>query len=141
MVPPKNLGPVFKLLYAIYFIYDLGLFLTKLSALLFITRIFPSHANSRIWNYTLWATYAMNGAWLVGIYLGTVLMCKPLAKAWNPLLPGKCGTTSSLWIGSAVPSVFIDLVILLLPVPKILTLRISRTRKAGIMVVFLLGYR
>ncbi|KAF2865016.1 hypothetical protein BDV95DRAFT_531823, partial [Massariosphaeria phaeospora] len=140
MVPPENLPSIFKLLYAIYFVYDVSLFLTKLSALLFMTRIFARHANSSWWNYTLWVTYGLNTAWLVGIVLGTVLMCKPVAKGWNPMLPGTCGVTSALWTGSAIPSVVIDLIILILPVPKIWNLRISRTRKSGIMVVFILGY-
>jgi hypothetical protein len=141
MVPPTNLPLLFKLLYGIYYLYDISLFLTKTSALLFLGRVFPKHANSKWWNYTLWFTHGLNVAWLVGIVFGTVFMCDPVQKGWNPMMPGSCGTTSALWTGSAIPSVVIDLVILLLPVPKIWVLRISRTRKSGLLLVFILGYR
>jgi hypothetical protein len=140
MVPQQNLPKIFKLLYAIYFLFDISLFLTKTSALLFLRRVFPRHATSNLWNYALYTAHGLNIAWLIGIIFGTVFMCDPVQKGWNPMLPGKCGTTSALWIGSAVPSVFIDLVILLLPVPPILPLHISRARKAGVLLVFVLGY-
>lgn len=140
MVPPENLPKIFKLLYSIYYLYDISLFLTKQSALLFLTRLFPEQQNSRWWNYTLWATHGLNVAWLIGIILGTALMCSPVQKGWDPMRPGHCGTTSALWTGSAIPSVFIDLVILILPMPKIWSLQMGRSRKAGIMLVFALGY-
>lgn len=136
----EDLLMVFKLFYVVYYVYDAALFLTKMSALLYLTRLFPTHANSTWWNWALWITHGLNGAWFIGICCATAFMCKPLAKGWNPLLPGECGTTSSLWIGSAVPSVFIDLLILLLPLPKIWTLKISTTRRTGVTIVFILGY-
>ncbi|KAF2010700.1 hypothetical protein BU24DRAFT_400218 [Aaosphaeria arxii CBS 175.79] len=131
---------VFKLFYTVYYVYDVSLFLTKTSALLFLTRLFPRHTNPTWWNIALWVTHGMNSAWFVGICFGTAFMCKPLAKGWNPLIPGECGATSALWIGSAIPSVIIDLVILLLPLPKIWFLHISVARKTGVTLVFILGY-
>ncbi len=131
---------VFKLFYIVYYVYDITLFLAKTSALLFLSRLFPRHANPAWWNFALWTTYGLNIAWFLGICFGTAFMCKPLAKAWNPFLPGECGPTSALWIGSAIPSVAIDLIILLLPLPKIWTLKIGPAKKAGVLLVFILGY-
>ncbi|KAI9035838.1 Major Facilitator Superfamily protein [Aspergillus affinis] len=139
-VEPKDLSIFLRLLYAIYFVYDIGLFFTKLSALLFLSRIFPWHANSKWFNYTIVATHCLNCAWLAGIIFGTVFMCNPVEKGWNPTLPGHCGTTSALWLGSAIPSVIIDLIILLLPLPKIWTLQMTTTRKMAIIGVFVIGY-
>lgn len=140
MVKADNLPQIFKLLYSIYYIYDISLFTTKTSALFFLMRLFPKHANSRLWNHTLYATHGLNVAWLLGIVLGTFFMCSPVQKGWDPMLPGHCGTTSALWTGSAIPSVFIDLVILLLPIPKIWSLQMGRSQKVGITLVFILGY-
>jgi hypothetical protein len=140
MIPPENLPKIFKLLYSVYFVYDISLSVSKASALFFLTRLFPRHANSRWWNYTLWTTHAMNIAWAVGKILGVVFMCSPVQKGWDPMRPGHCAPTGRLWSGGTIPSVVIDLLILALPVPKIWSLRISRSRKVGVMFVFILGY-
>ncbi|OJJ67582.1 hypothetical protein ASPBRDRAFT_47637 [Aspergillus brasiliensis CBS 101740] len=139
-VAPKDQFIFIRLLYAVYYIYDIGLFFTKLSAILFLSRIFPWHANAKWFNYTIVATHCLNCAWLVGIVFGTVFRCHPIEMGWNPTLPGHCGTTSALWLGSAIPSVIIDLIILLLPLPKIWTLQMTTSRKIAIIGVFVVGY-
>ncbi|RYP11615.1 hypothetical protein DL765_007663 [Monosporascus sp. GIB2] len=126
--------------FAIYLVYDLGLYLTKTSALLFYSRIFPSYTNDTWFKITMPIVHALNTAWFIGIVLGTFLMCKPVAKNWNPTIPGTCGSTLGLFIGSAVPSVVIDLVILLMPLPKVWHLQTNATKKIGLTVVFALGY-
>ncbi|KAI1411805.1 hypothetical protein F5Y13DRAFT_200474 [Hypoxylon sp. FL1857] len=131
----------FKLLYVGDFVYDTALYLTKLSGLLFFTRLFPQHANPQFFNIALWTTYGLNTLWLIGAYFGTIFLCNPVEAGWNPWLPGgKCGKTTTLFLGSAIPSVVIDLIILLLPLPQIWGLRITRGKKAGLFVVFILGY-
>lgn len=140
VVDPNDLGIFLKLLWSIYFVYDIALAITKTSALLFLSRIFPKRANSRWFNYAIYTTHALNVAWLIGIIFGTIFMCTPIEKNWNPMVPGKCGPTNALWLGSAVPSVVIDLIILILPLPKIWGLRLSPAKKTGITLVFLLGY-
>lgn len=139
-ISPSNLSILLKLLYAIYFLYDVSLFLTKTSALLFFSRVFPKYGKASWFDYALWTTHGLNVAWFVGIIFGTVFMCNPVAKGWDPFLPGTCGPTSALWIGSAIPSVVIDLIILTLPLPKIWGLNMNKKRKMGLTFVFLLGY-
>ncbi|KAI2464631.1 hypothetical protein F4781DRAFT_436226 [Annulohypoxylon bovei var. microspora] len=131
---------VAKNIFVIYFLYDAGLFLTKESALLFLRRIFPAHASPAWFNRSLWIGHVLNVAWIIGIFFGTLFMCNPIEKNWNTSVPGYCGSTSGLFIGSAVPSVFIDLFILLLPVPRILSLQMNSARKFGVIIVFVLGY-
>lgn len=141
VMPPTKLTTFFRLLYSIYFVYDIALAITKASALLFLSRIFPKRQSPQWFNYAIYATHALNGLWLIAIIFGTVFQCNPVEKGWNPMLPtGKCGSTNSLWLGSAVPSVLIDLIILVLPLPRIWNLQMSGAKKGGITVVFLLGY-
>ncbi|KAK7932315.1 hypothetical protein PG985_003027 [Apiospora marii] len=127
-------------IYAVYFVYDIALFITKTSALLFFSRIFTKYTTKTWFNYALWVTHGLNVSWLLGIVFGTIFMCDPVAKGYIPDLDGHCGQTSALWIGSAVPSVIIDLTILLLPLPKIWGLQLSRGKRAGISFAFILGY-
>ncbi|KAI0145932.1 hypothetical protein F4776DRAFT_608614 [Hypoxylon sp. NC0597] len=139
-LPTENVAESLIVIYVIYFIYDIGLFLTKESALFLFSRVFTRQAHISWFNYGLWTAHALNVSWLLGIIFGTVFMCDPVAKNYIPSLNGRCGDTGALWIGSAVPSVLIDLIILLLPLPKIWGLQMSIARKSGITFVFVLGY-
>ena len=140
LVPANNLRILSKILFATYLVYDTALVLAKASALMFLSRVFPRYANPRWFNIAIWVIHGLNIAWFVGIVLGTFLMCDPVQKTWIPTLPGTCGTPSQLYIGSAVPSVVIDLLILILPVPIIWRLHTSLSKKTGITAVFILGY-
>lgn len=123
-----------------YFVYDAGLFLTKLSVLLFLRRVFPKSHSGHWFNIGLLVAHVINVAWLLGIVFGTIFLCDPIEKSYNPMIPGSCGSTSSLYIGSAVPSIAIDLIILILPLPKLWSLQIDRARKIGLIVIFTFGY-
>ena len=140
-LPPAVLITHARITWASYFIFEGCLFLQKLSILLFIGRIFPKYVNSRLFNTALWLVHAANLSWLIGIYLGIIFACNPPAKNWYPSIPGTCTPASSLWLGCTIPSVAVDLMILLLPLPKIWNLRANRRRKLAIGVVFILGYR
>ncbi|KAI0383336.1 hypothetical protein F5Y04DRAFT_279044 [Hypomontagnella monticulosa] len=139
-VPPDELAVLLKLTWANYLLYDFALFCTKTSALLFFSRVFPKTVAGTWFNIALYVVHGINVCWLLGIIFGTVFMCDPVYKNWDVMAPGTCGPTSALWIGSAVPSVCIDLIILLLPMPQIWRLSMSGVRKVGISIVFLLGY-
>lgn len=139
-LPPDYALTISKLIYIIYFIYDAAISIARTSALLFISRVFPKEANATVFNGILWALYALNITWFLGIVFGTIFLCRPIDKNWDPTLQGTCGPTRALWIGSAIPSVTIDLLILMLPLPKIWGLRTSLARKAGLLIVFILGY-
>ncbi|KAI0181681.1 hypothetical protein GGR52DRAFT_584079 [Hypoxylon sp. FL1284] len=140
-LPAENVAMIFRIIFAIYLTYDTALFLAKASALLFLSRVFPDHANSLWFNVIRYIAHALNIAWLLGIVFGTFFMCDPVAKNWDIAITyGKCGSTTSLFIGSAVPSVAIDLIILVLPIPKIWGLQMNKARKLGITIIFLFGY-
>lgn len=128
-----------KILFFTYFISYLGLALAKASALFFFSRIFPRAASPTWFNVGVTVTHILNVAWLVGITFGTAFNCNPVAKNWE-VTDGKCGPNSSIFIASVVPSVFIDLVILILPLPRIWDIKTSKSRKFGLTVVFVLGY-
>lgn len=140
-VEGEDLAIFAKLVYANYFTYDFALCFTKASALFFLQRVFVSNSNGKTWfRWAVWAAHAINVSWLVGIVFATVFMCDPIAKGWNPALPGTCGDTKALWVGSAIPSVVIDLIILLLPMPMIWGLQMNQVKKIAITIVFFLGY-
>jgi hypothetical protein len=139
-IDQANLLPFFTVLFAVYFTYDAALVLLKASALLFYARIFLNRQYSTSFTWCLYMTHFLNIAWFLGIVFSSAFMCKPIAKSWNPTLDGHCGSTPGLWLGSAIPSVAIDLIILLLPLPMIWSLKMSTARKSGITAIFVCGY-
>ncbi|KAI1482365.1 hypothetical protein F4774DRAFT_429351 [Daldinia eschscholtzii] len=126
--------------FILYFLYEAGLFLSRESALLFLRRIFPKNNSPAWFNVGLWIGHFLNIAWLIGYFFGTFFRCNPVEKNWNSSVSGYCGSTRILYLGSAIPGVFIDLFILLLPLPRLSKIQTTLGRKIGIAIVFLLGY-
>lgn len=138
---PGDLPIFLKLLFASYIVFHFAIALPKVSALLLYSRVFPRHVNSNLFNGALWITHAANVAWVIGCTIATILTCEPLAEGKNKSLYGKCEPDTPYWTGTAVSSVIIDFAILIIPLPKIWTLRTSIARKAGLTMIFVLGYR
>ncbi|KAK7927538.1 hypothetical protein PG985_004536 [Apiospora marii] len=129
-----------KVFFAIYFVYDLALALSKASALLFLHRALPAPSVPQWFRVAILVLHGANLAWFVGIVLGTIFQCSPVAKNWSPSLSGHCSPISALFLGSALPSVFIDLGILLVPMPVLWRLQINRAKKIALTIIFGLGY-
>jgi hypothetical protein len=137
-ISPSNLLNMLKILYMTCFAFNISSALPKASALFFFQRIFTTkHSNTLKW--TMWITQIANGLWLIGATLGLVFSCHPVEKGWNPVISGHCNTAQN-WLGATIPSVIIDLVILLLPLPRLWKLQINMPRKIGLIFTFLCGY-
>ncbi|KAI8626980.1 hypothetical protein F5Y19DRAFT_477873 [Xylariaceae sp. FL1651] len=128
-----------KLLFAAEQLFGISLCLSRASALLFFQRLFPRSTNSTWFQTSLWTIFGLNIVWWLGTIFGSVFNCTPIQKAWDISLSGKCGPTLTLCFAAAVPSVLIDFLILLLPLPKIRRLHISFLRKFGLSIVLMLG--
>ncbi|KAI1743396.1 hypothetical protein F4680DRAFT_410029 [Xylaria scruposa] len=135
-----QLATTYKYLFAFRFVYVVTVPLSKASALLFLTRIFPDYKITAWFNVIVWIMHILNILWFIGIIVATFLSCNPIKKGWEPWVTGTCRSTHELYLGSAVPSVFIDLIILLLPMPRVWNLRTGIARRCAITALFVLGY-
>ena len=88
-------------------------------------------------NFTLAAVVVSFG---FGVFLQELLLCRPLAKTWNPLLPGVCGSSSATILAEAVINMVLDITILSLPMPLVWRLQMTRRRKIILTIVFGLGF-
>lgn len=127
-----------KALYACYIIYDISISLPKMSALLFYARVFGTQ--EKLFKHALSVTHLLVGGWLVSVAVLGVLLCDPVEKQWKPTTPGHCHPNTVLWLASAIPSVVIDLILLLLPLPMLWRLQMKKFRRILIMTVFACGY-
>ncbi|MCJ1416676.1 hypothetical protein MMC32_003014 [Xylographa parallela] len=124
----------FKSFYAYETVYTIGITLAKYSILLFYSRIFKEH----YFKIALWVTTGLVTAWFVAIELSVLLECIPIHSLWD-FGPGHCINLQAFFLGSGVPNVILNTVILVLPLPMIWTLQIERSQKIALSSVFLLG--
>jgi hypothetical protein len=114
--------------------------LTKLSILYFYRRIFTT---------TRLRQFVQGVIYFVMLYFGacffTLLFeCRPLTLYWHILvLPkgtsGVCVDEGNILLAAGLLNVFIDLVILVLPVPTVLKLHIRWSQKLQVLAVFMAG--
>lgn len=78
--------------------------------------------------------------WVVGMNLTVIFQCTPIRKFWEPHVPGHCIDLWKFLLAQAIPNIFTDLVILLLPLPPLWNLQVPSSQKAALFGIFLLGY-
>lgn len=78
----------------------------------------------------------------LSVWLPMTVACRPLRHFWDQYTGtsnGKCMDYLSMWIITGICSAALDLVILLLPIPRVWSLQMSWTRKLGVMGILALG--
>ena len=67
------------------------------------------------------------------------MACIPVAKFWDPTIAGTCINFNIFFLVNSIIETILDFVILVLPVPMILGLQLSRHNKVVLSGIFLLG--
>jgi len=130
-IPEANMVPLFKLLFACVFLYDLTLGLTKISIALQLIRVFAS----RIYHVTFWV---MIGYTLYSVFSG-IFNCLPVSFVWDKSLDGSCPYQLQLWYANGGLNIITDLWLLILPIRAVKSLHLPRRQKVGLIVVFAMG--
>ncbi|KAI0193649.1 hypothetical protein EV127DRAFT_423819 [Xylaria flabelliformis] len=110
----------------------------KLSILYMYYRIF--HAKSSL-RYQLFVTAGLVIGWWIGTTVAQTVNCIPISKYWtsNILDPKYCFNLNTFFVVGGSIEVFLDVLILTLPIRAVLALKLSWRRKAIISGIFLLG--
>ncbi|KAL1862400.1 hypothetical protein Plec18167_005795 [Paecilomyces lecythidis] len=116
-------------------IYQTSLISTKASILFQYRRVFPTQKMRIICNAMI-AVLATYGTWTV---LTAWLNCVPVAKFWDPSIPGHCLSKEGLWFSNSGMHILTDIIILILPMPVLKSLQLPRRQKWALMGVFALG--
>ncbi len=106
-----------------------------MSVLLLYYRIFP-----QAWlRKTLYVLIAILGIHFV-VFMGLVLFqCNPVGLVFNKEFSGKCLDFHVITFAGAICSIVEDLVIITLPIPSILSLRLKTTKKLGVVLIMSVG--
>ncbi|KAL5120806.1 hypothetical protein ACEQ8H_001287 [Pleosporales sp. CAS-2024a] len=112
--------------------------LTKISILLFYLRIFPQKGLRKV----IWVTIVICILYMIGFVTATAFQCLPIRNAWERWdgeHPGRCfNLNADAWASAAV-NIFLDLLVVILPMRQISKLAMSTRRKLGVMLMFLGG--
>lgn len=71
----------------------------------------------------------------------TLTLCRPINFSWNKTIPGTCGDLAKAEMAAAAINMVLDVVIVLLPLPVVWGLQMSKQKKIGITATFALGLR
>lgn len=111
--------------------------LTKLVLLFFYLQL----GNQSMW--FRWATYAtmfINVGASTGILFSSIFACSPVAMGWDlTITVGKCIDRPAMYEATAAFGVIVDCFIIFIPMPMVLRLHTSRSKKAGLLMMFVLG--
>lgn len=110
--------------------------LIKLSILHFYKTIFGING---VFRYTIYVVAAVVVSFGIGVFLAQILICRPFAKNWNRSLPGVCGSSPATILSEAVINMLIDIAIMVLPMPLVWRLQMTRRRKIVFTVLVGLG--
>ena len=109
----------------------------KYSILFMYYRIFSIDSSFRRQSWTLGLVIFC--FWLAST-IATLVNCRPLKYSWIGLsLEEYCFNYNVFWMATGAVEVVIDTAILMLPIRMVLRLQLSRTTKASVILVFLLG--
>ncbi|CEJ57171.1 hypothetical protein PMG11_05876 [Penicillium brasilianum] len=134
-IPPEELPVFLKLSYAFEPLYITTAGIIKLSVLFMYHRIFPVRLIKT-------GGYILGGvtlAWVISVDLVAIFQCDPIAKAYEPTLPGHCIQLKAALIGNGVPNFVTDILILALPARLIWRLQATLWQRVSIIGVFLTG--
>ncbi|KAH7040869.1 uncharacterized protein B0I36DRAFT_358110 [Microdochium trichocladiopsis] len=107
----------------------------KLSMLLLFTSIIP------VRNMVIPARAAMlflvlaHGTWVIMQFV----ICRPFARIYDSSIPGQCDSQKLYYFLMGLINIFLDVVILVLPMPFIYKLRLPWSKKAMLFAIFAVG--
>ncbi|KAL3463056.1 hypothetical protein BJX64DRAFT_287791 [Aspergillus heterothallicus] len=125
-----------KMLWISVPVYNLTLNLTKISMVLLYMRLF----STRTYRVLLWILLLLivcSGLWM---FIGTLLICIPVQAFWDQSIPHTCLSREVVWFLNAALQIAGDLILVVVPMPQLMKLRIPSRQKACLMFIFALGF-
>ncbi|KAK4695002.1 hypothetical protein P7C71_g2665, partial [Lecanoromycetidae sp. Uapishka_2] len=120
--------------------YKIAVALYKESILFLYLRIFLDPK----FRYMCYSLIVITGASSIAFVIVTIFQCTPVAAFWDKTIlkstPGShCFDSEAFWFSYALINIFLDVIILLLPIREVLRLQLPWREKAGLVAVFSLG--
>jgi len=135
IIDVELLEPILKSIFALLQLLLPAYAFTRYSILALYLRVFTGRS-IRLLSYFMIAF--ITAQW-ISFALASTLQCNPVSHYWDKTISGVCVDINKFNRSFTPVNVSADTIILLLPLPSIWRLKLSRTRKVGITFVFGLG--
>ncbi|CAD0037048.1 unnamed protein product, partial [Aureobasidium pullulans] len=135
--PPENAVPFSRTQFAGGPLYCLTVLGFKLSLLISYLRV---AGFNRTYATIVWVVIV---SVVISQIIFTILLsagCRPIAKQWDPSIPGKCINALPAYFALGGTSLGWDLIIIILPFPILRRLQLDWQRKVALLAVFSLGF-
>lgn len=146
--PPTDVTPASAsfLTFAQYFWIDEFLYIatlsaTKISILLLYLRIFPSTVSHRF-RIAIFALIGVVACYFIILEFLILFSCNPISYFWHQWdgeHQGHCFNTNAQIFAGAAVNIALDIVVLVLPIPKIMKIDVSYKKRIGIVLTFFVG--
>ncbi|BAE63491.1 unnamed protein product [Aspergillus oryzae RIB40] len=136
--PKQNLPIYKKLNYAGRPFYQIGIAGFKASLCLSYLRLLTKTSLS-IYRILIWTVLTISTLGHIAGALALIFNCRPVQLAWRTDITGTCLPVGGTFYGLAIFTIICDLMIIFLPIPLLLRLKIKPAQKAGVVCLFLLG--
>lgn len=123
-------------------LYDLSIFAAKFSALFFYVRVFNLTDSKLWWQIAIWSGFAFSIAWMVFAIFLTIFQCHPIIGAWDKSIQPAptCVTPFDYYVPNSSTNFANDILIVLIPIPRVIQLQMKRMKKLLVIITLLLGY-
>ena len=107
----------------------------KVGILLFYYRLFPNKTSRKI----IYGAGTFVVLCFVSTFFGFLFQCLPIRSFWQHQIEHRCFNQNPFYLAVASLSLVSDIFILVMPMPMVWALNLSRQRKMGLSLIFLLG--
>ncbi|GAB7350189.1 hypothetical protein MBLNU459_g0851t1 [Dothideomycetes sp. NU459] len=135
-ISPQDLVTALKYFWASIWLYNLTICFTKVSIVFQYLRIWSVQRGFRIICYAVLGFIISIAIWTV---FGSVWLCAPARKFWDPSVSGTCQDKFPNFFANAGLSIVTDLILIIMPMPFLKSLRLPIRQKIAVMFVFALG--
>lgn len=135
-VPMEQLVLWYRYLFIFELVYFTAVTFPKLAALSLYLRLFNWKGFMRV--ATIILIFLTIVAWGI-MAVCSWLLCRPFDRWWNGSLDIRCHNTQEFFHGQSIPGFVIDLFILFLPMKTIWDLKLPMIKRAGLVIIFLIG--
>ena len=132
---------ILKFMYIAKLFWDFNTSIVRFSALAFYGRVFRVRSNpNRWWRIFYYIVCTTCILWLAGLVIfDAFLTCRPIQAFWEGHFDQCVGVDSIYMVGTA-GNFGTDILVLLLPLPPVLSLNIKWHKRLAISLSFILGY-
>ncbi|KAL9583682.1 MAG: hypothetical protein Q9212_002569 [Teloschistes hypoglaucus] len=132
----------YKLCLAAQVLFFWAATLNKISLLCFYKRLTTGGIYKLWYKWCIVGGIAFQVLMLIAFFIVAVNACKPLSAFWTPLAtyPYECIDEGNYMLSFGILTIFLDFAILLLPIPLVMGLQLSRKQRIAVCTLFGLGF-